>query len=569
MFENTFFFKAAVEIQQLWLGTTMFVVVIVLLSKTSIFNTAVIEKQFSLNKKMFLILVFSTLGIMGTYWGIITPHGIINTRAIGVISGGLIGGPFVGTGAGIVTGIHRIFFLDTFTSAQSGLITILQGICAGLLSATLKNKKRMWLWAFLICFILECLHMVLLLIFAKPYETAAILVQNIAPSMLLTNSVGVGLFIGVLKDNYLRLEAYSLQATRNALRVVNLIVEGLKERNPKKTEVDIANIIYENIDSLSWVAIVKKNNDITLVNKNEGFELVREYVKGQDFFRNSTTMKVASDEKYTTLSSPVKSNNEASFIVVIGKPIKAIFTNFEKELLSGLSSLLEIQITINELNKQDVLLSEAEVKVLQAQINPHFLFNALNTVSYYCRSDPSTAKALVVYLAEYYRHSLSSPKIFINFEEELQHVKAYLNIETARFGDRLKVEYDIPEHEPFTVPSLILQPLVENAIKHGILSKEEGGTIYVGLISESDGMKIYVFDDGKGIPEEKLKYLLENPAETKSGEKYKSIGLLNVQKRLLTMYGPESGLQIMSKLNVGTSVSFKIPKQKRGGSTDA
>jgi len=150
------------------------------------------------------------------------------------------------------------------------------------------------------------------------------------------------------------------------------------------------------------------------------------------------------------------------------------------ELFRGLCSLLQIQLEINTLKEQAVLLSEAEVKVLQAQINPHFLFNALNTISYYCRSNPERAKDLIIYLAQYYRHSLNNESVFINFKQEIKHIQAYVNIEMARFGERLKVTYNIPDYLDFNLPCLILQPLVENAIKHGVLPRENGGTVEIG-----------------------------------------------------------------------------------------
>jgi two-component system sensor histidine kinase LytS len=564
MFENTFFFKAAVEIQQLWLGTTMFIAIIVLLSKTKIFNEALIEKEFSLNSKLFLILVFSVLGILGTYWGIVSPMGVINTRAIGVIAGGLIGGPVVGIGTGLITGLHRIVSVHTFSAVQSGMITMVQGIVAGFLSIHVKNKTRMWPWAMLVGFLLECLHMVLLLLFAKPYESAVALVQIIAPSMLLTNTIGIGLFIGILEDNYKRLERTSSQATRLSFKVVNLLVQVFKEKESSQTAATVVKIISESIPSLNWVAIVDQQDEIILkVRKDDGHaDQIKEQVRNRDYPHTCQGVVTGYTQDYSILAVPVRDGEIVTDVIVVGKKGQAVFSSFERELLSGLCSLLEVQLNVSKLNQQALLLSEAEVKVLQAQINPHFLFNALNTISYYCRSEPARAKDLVVYLAEYYRHSLSNPKTFIEFQQEIQHVQAYLNIETARFGDRLKVEYDIPPGVSFKVPSLILQPLVENAVKHGILTKEDGGTVYIGVIPQDEVMKVYVYDNGMGIPPEKQKTLLTETRPAEDGRTYKSIGLKNVQQRLLAIYGPENGLQIVSKPNIGTSVTFTIPREK-------
>lgn len=248
--------------------------------------------------------------------------------------------------------------------------------------------------------------------------------------------------------------------------------------------------------------------------------------------------------------------------LVVKKDNHKNISQFEKEFIFGISNIIENLLQIERLKEQSLLLSEAEIKALQAQINPHFLFNALNTIAFYCRSEPLFARQLIIYLADYYRHSLSTPETFINLSKEIKHIKAYINIEMARFGNRLNVKYDIYEKQDFHIPALIMQPLVENAIKHGILPKATGGTIFVGVIPQSDYFKFYVCDNGVGIAKEKLSSLL---IETK---KPKSIGLINVHKRLLSIYGTESGLNIASKLDVGTTVSFKIPRKFIGGTKD-
>ena len=151
---------------------------------------------------------------------------------------------------------------------------------------------------------------------------------------------------------------------------------------------------------------------------------------------------------------------------------------------------------------------------------------------------------------------MSHPDKFISFKDELKHIKAYLTIEKARFGSRLQVKYDIDVEDEFMIPSLIMQPLVENAIKHGVLPKEEGGTVFIGIIPMKDYVKLYVSDNGVGVSKDKLEQLLEEKFEEEN--KRKSIGLINVHKRLITVYGENSGLHIVSAEGVGTTVSFKI-----------
>ena len=214
--------------------------------------------------------------------------------------------------------------------------------------------------------------------------------------------------------------------------------------------------------------------------------------------------------------------------------------------LAGRKKMYEIEIAEQR----------AQLMAYRNQINPHFLFNALNTISYYCSVQPQTAKKLINYLADYYRQNLADPNTLISLRQELQHINAYINIEIARFGDKLKINYEIDDTAFFKVPALILQPIIENSVKHGLRSKLDGGTITITVSQDTEYFFISVHDDGIGIPEVKLaSLLLDIPGR-------KSIGLTNIHKRLMAIYGPDNGLHIDSTYGTGTTVSFKIPKQE-------
>ena len=568
MLELSILDAARVEIQQLWLGTSLFLVIIMLLSKMRFFNTALVEKKYSTKNKLLLIAIFSVIGILGTYWGIRTEYGIINTRAVGVIVSGLLGGPLVGSVVGAIVGIHRMFAPITLSSFESGLITILQGVMAGLLSGWFKEQKKMWPYAFALGFLFEAVHMVLLLVLARPYAHAMELVKSIAPSMLLTNPVAVSLFVGVIEDNYRRQERYQAEAAKTSFRMMNLVISVLQEGYNAKTIKSIVDIVLESTSGAAWAAVLAPRKIVALscADETERDNII-EYIDYKNYYHGSTIEKNILSS-FNTVVFPIYKDPEHQQLLVICKDQKEEFSNFEMELFRGLCSLLQIQMEINTLKEQAVLLSEAEVKVLQAQINPHFLFNALNTIGYYCRSNPEKAKDLIIYLAEYYRHSLNNESVFINFRQEIRHIQAYVNIEMARFGDRLKVNYNLPVYLDFNLPCLILQPLVENAIKHGVLPKESGGTIEIGAAPHGQNVRLYVYDNGVGIPKDKLDRLLteeEAPSADMDPESEgrKSVGLQNVHKRLLAYYGERSGLQITSSENAWTMVFFEIPLTRR------
>ncbi|MFQ5459302.1 MAG: sensor histidine kinase [Anaerolineae bacterium] len=197
----------------------------------------------------------------------------------------------------------------------------------------------------------------------------------------------------------------------------------------------------------------------------------------------------------------------------------------------------------------------AELKALRAQINPHFLFNSLNTIRYFVRKDPATARRLLIDLSAVYQRALRAGD-FVPLAEEISHVEAYLELEKARLGKRLAVTWTAPRGEALRVPvpTLILQPIVENAVIHGIGPKAAGGHVGVA-IQEADGLlTMEVTDDGAGIAPERLAALLSQ------GEaRGESIGLINVDGRLRSLYGEEYGLAIESSPGVGTTVRFRVP----------
>ncbi|MBI4166890.1 MAG: histidine kinase, partial [Acidobacteria bacterium] len=204
-----------------------------------------------------------------------------------------------------------------------------------------------------------------------------------------------------------------------------------------------------------------------------------------------------------------------------------------------------------KLEEQERLLIRARVDSLISQINPHFLFNTLNTVSSLVRFDPDTARTVVLKLSNILRRRLRTQIHFIPFKQEVEFIDDYLDIEVVRFGkDKLQIRKDIdPETWDLVVPSMILQPLVENAIKHGIGPKIEGGTITLRSRRQKGKLVIEVIDDGIGIPDERRAEILES-----------GIGLSNVHERLQVLYSREFAFTVDSISGKGTSVRLEIPE---------
>ncbi|HUO27603.1 MAG TPA: histidine kinase [Bryobacteraceae bacterium] len=197
------------------------------------------------------------------------------------------------------------------------------------------------------------------------------------------------------------------------------------------------------------------------------------------------------------------------------------------------------------------LVSQAELRALQAQIHPHFLFNAFNTLYGIIPRHISDARRMLLNLAEVFRYFLQSENTFVPLEEELRIVKAYLGIEELRLGDKLKISIDVDNDAlRAPVPVLSIQPLVENAIKHGVAARPEGGAVHIQAKREGDSLRVLVHDTGPGFA-----------AKTAVPENHNGVGLDNVSRRLVLCYGPDARLRIESDAG-GTTVSFVGPCER-------
>lgn len=214
------------------------------------------------------------------------------------------------------------------------------------------------------------------------------------------------------------------------------------------------------------------------------------------------------------------------------------------------------QLELAELDSSRSRLARAEVKALRAQISPHFIYNALTTIASFVRTDPERARELILEFAEFTRYSFRSHGDFTTLAEELRSIDRYLILERARFGDRLEIRLQIaPEVLPIAVPFLALQPLVENAVRHGLAGKTGVGTI--SIVAEDAGTEclISVEDDGVGMDPAVLQ------RRTEDGE---HVGLGNVDVRLRSVFGDDFGLVVETAPDAGTKVIMRIPKFQAG-----
>ncbi|HHW01770.1 MAG TPA: sensor histidine kinase [Thermoanaerobacterales bacterium] len=548
-----------------------FIVIAYLLSRSRPFKNLILKNEVSLKDKMVLSAIFGAFGIMGTYLGIPIYGAIANSRAVGVIIGGLLGGPMVGILSGFIAGFHRwAIDIGGFTAVACSVSTFTEATIAGFIHRKLKHGRVEWPVAFLIGVALELLQMVIILIIAKPFNAALELVRVIWFPMTAVNAAGIAIFILIVDNIFKEQERAGAYQAQLALDIASETLPYLKRGMNELSAYKTVKIIYEKAD-FDAVAITDDHQILAHIGAGEdhhrsGHEVLTEATRralatGECQVASSRAEIECPDESCPLKSAvivPLKEGENVIGSLKLYKSRENSISSVDVKLAEGLGQLFSTQLELGRAEYQSRLLARAELKALQSQINPHFLFNALNTIISVLRKDPARARELLIYLGDFFRKNLSIGLEMVPLEQELEHVKAYLAIEQARFGDRLKAVFEIQAGVNIMVPPLILQPLVENAIKHGLLPKKSGGTVQIAARSVENGVEISVTDDGVGMEKGMAEEVLSRSACRDK------IGLYNVNGRLESLYGSKSRLAIFSMPGMGTEVKFFIPAQKAG-----
>jgi len=539
-----------------------------LLSRLGMFRKLVAKRKISLIDKLALAVIFGSFGIIGTYTGIHIQGAIANSRVIGVFVGGLLGGPFVGILSGVIAGGHRYLIdIGGFTALACAVSTISEGALAGILKKRFDRSDHRFTFALLAGFGAEVLQMVIILLLARPYGDAMDLVQIIGIPMILANGIGIAVFIAMVDSVLHGMEKEASYQAQLALKIANRTMffrDGFNEETARKT----AEIIKE-MTNVAAVAFTDREQIIAHVGQGEDHhrpgigvmtELTRKALNMDSFTIADSKQDIGCDHKGCRLRSaiivPIKQEDRVIGALKLYKAEDRAITMVETELALGLAQLFSTQLELSRIDQQRELLAKSELKALQAQINPHFLFNAINTIVSYTRTQPDEARKLLVHLGDFFRSNLQEPTDKVPLEKEIEHIVSYVEIEKARHGEKLNINYQISPDAECEIPPLLLQPLVENAIKHGVLHRLEGGNVTISAVEGDKGTIIEVVDDGVGIPEGVLNSLLSDCGPRGC------IGLRNVHDRLINLYGEGYGLQITSRLNEGTRVRMVIPTQR-------
>ncbi|WP_406620743.1 LytS/YhcK type 5TM receptor domain-containing protein [Bacillus atrophaeus] len=564
-----------------------------ILAHTKLFRQA-LQQPASYKGKAVLITIFSLFSIISNYTGIEIQRNIIlnndwvfeidpsssiaNTRIMGVEIGGLLGGPIVGAGVGLLAGLHRLS-LGGSTAFSCAVSSILAGILAGWIGSYFRKRYQIPTprSAALVGIGMEALQMLIILLMAKPFADAWALVSMIGIPMILINGSGSFIFLSIIQSIIRKEEQARALETHRVLMIADQTLpyfrQGLNENSCKSVAAIIHKLTGTDAVSLTdnkkILAHVGAGIDHHIPSKSLITGLSKKVIK------TGYIMKATSQEEiecthaqcplHAAIVLPLTSNGKTIGTLKMYFKSPAGLSQVEEELAEGLAMLFSTQLELGEAELQSKLLKDAEIKALQAQVNPHFLFNAINTISALCRTDVEKTRKLLLQLSVYFRSNLQGARqLLIPLSKELNHLHAYLSLEQARFPGKYEIEIDIEDSlDQIEIPPFVLQVLVENALRHAFPKKQDRYKVEVQVLSAESSVYMKVKDNGRGIAEEIVTQLGNKPLPSKEGT---GTALYNLNQRLVGLFGQQAALQITSGIDNGTEVSFQVPlKQMKEG----
>ncbi|WP_454123416.1 LytS/YhcK type 5TM receptor domain-containing protein [Kosakonia sp. Marseille-Q7440] len=544
----------------------VFLVIAWLMSKTRLF-IPLIQVTVRLPHKLLCYVTFSIFCILGTYFGLHIEDSIANTRAIGAVMGGLLGGPLVGGLVGLTGGLHR-YSMGGMTALSCMFSTFIEGLLGGLVHSFLIKRGRTDrvfnpFTAGAVTCVAELLQMVIILLIARPFESALHLVQSIAAPMMVTNTVGAALFMRILLDKRAMFEKYTSAFSATALKVAasteGILRQGFNEENSMK----VAQVLYQELD-IGAVAITDRERLLAFTGAGDDHHLPGRPISSVWTQRAIETGEVVyadgNEVPYrcslhpqcklgSTLVIPLRGENQRVVgTIKLYEAKNRLFSSINRTLGEGIAQLLSAQILAGQYERQKALLTQSEIKLLHAQVNPHFLFNALNTIKAVIRRDSDEAGLLVQYLSTFFRKNLKRPAEIVTLADEIEHVNAYLQIEKARFQARLQVRLEVPEAlAHLHLPAFTLQPIVENAIKHGTSQLLGVGEITLRASQQAQHLVLDI-EDNAG---------LYQPKKDAGG-----LGMSLVDKRLRARFGDECGISIACEPDLFTRITLRLPLEE-------
>jgi LytS/YehU family sensor histidine kinase len=507
-----------------------------------------------------LALFFGLLSILSMLLGAEIFNGaLLDSRNVAPTVGGILAGPMVGIIAGCIGAIYR-FLIGGFTAVPDAISLPLCGLLGGFIYEKYGHRRFTFYIPFLIGFAAELLHNGLILLMARPFILAESLIGWSGLATIVVNGLGVVFFINLLRDiqysQYVTGASYAVKAFAIAEQTLPIIAEELDADTADK----LADIIYREA-LVDAVSIAVNDKIMAFHGKGEEHHLAGEdasysAANKHEVFHGLFHCTASHCPLKTVITAPLTNGSNQIGTLEVYKVQDVVYSP-DVKMVSSIARLLSMQFINARAARRESLLVRAEFEALRAQIHPHFLFNALSAIKVLIREEPRWAQDLLVKLAQYLRRSFHESPDLIAFAEEIKGVEFYLEIQKARFGQRLQVSFAI-EQEATNVlfPPFALQPLVENALNHGFVDK--GGLMKLSVQASLQGQDLIVevMDNGCGVATEVIAAVKKNRPISSMG-----IGLTNIHRRLRILYGSNYDFYLENVYEgTGTRVVLRIPQ---------
>ncbi len=527
------------------------------LTRTRLFRQLLQKEDHTPLELGIVTAIFSLFALFSTYSGINVEGSLVNVRVIAIMAGGILFGPWVGIVTGIIAGVHRYLIdIGGITSVPCLITSIIAGISAGYINLKVKKEQR-WRAGIVGGMLCESLTMLLIVLWAKPTELGLDIVSQIALPMIL-GTVCIGLIVLLVQSVEDEKEVIAARQAKLALDIAHKTLPYFRNINSESLAT-ICDIIRQDIradavaitDTHQVLAYVGVGREAYPIGREGLSRVTRESIRHGKIIIKNNLENPAAPQIHSQLVVPLWEKGEVTGALKIYYCHAHQITNTLKVMAVGLSQIISTQMEVSRIEHLRQMADKAEMRALQSKINPHFLFNALNAISSSIRLNPDTARQLIINLSRYLRYNLELNDELIDIRKELHQIQDYIAIEQARFGAKLTVIYDIDDDVSMRIPSLLIQPLVENAIVHGIQPCKGKGVVVIAVKDQGDRVKISVKDTGHGINQETIDRVARNEMPGHN------IGLLNVHHRVSLLYG--EGLHIR-RLEPGTEIAFYISK---------
>ena len=542
-----------------------------------------------LNMRMAIVhaTVFGLFGIASTFAGVVMEDErfiidhlvwsvgenqfVVSLSLVAIVIAGLLGGPVVGLGAGMIAGAH-LLFIGGIGALANGLVNPLTGLFAGLMARFFSQERVISPFnALFIGMFPPVLHMMFLLILHPRATESIFIVDTIGLPLVLSNSLAIAIFTAMIGIVLREEENEAAASTRRALAIAEEALPFLKKDSQLEMAQGIASLLYERLGiaavSVTSVAEILAHKGIG--NHHRPGDPIRTTISRRAIATKTMLVAYTKAEIQcnhldcpleAAIIIPILEGNDAIYLIKLYFKKRQHIGPVELTLAKGLGQLISKQLIPITANKLKIHIRDAELRNLQAQINPHFLFNTLHLIASLFRENPDKARHITIQLAKYMRFNIKlTAKSLVRLEKESEHVEAYITIIQERFRGRFEIVFNVNEELlDISLPPSTLQPLVENSVQHGLANVLRDGIVEIFMEEQDDTVYFSVCDNGIGFSEETLKRVKKTPLTMRQDG---GTGIYNVNQRLITLLGESSGLNIENLEGGGSKVSFRIPNK--------